>query len=69
MNAEQSHDYTDGIKENTANPPPRYFMVLLYSLIIWAIFFSGHYLFTGWSSTGEFAEKMAAHQSRVTENR
>lgn len=56
----------DGIKENRATPPPAYFFILFYGLIVWAIVFSCYYLFSGWSSSGEFEQKMAEHQQLVS---
>lgn len=54
----------DGIKEDRTTKPPAYFNILFYGLIIWGILFCGYYLFSGWSSHGEFQEKMAAHQEQ-----
>lgn len=57
-------DHFDGIKENRENKPPAYFNILYYGLIIWGIIFMGYYLLSGWSSHGEFQEKMTAHQAQ-----
>lgn len=54
----------DGIQENRENPPPAYFNILYYGLILWGIIFSAYFLFGGWTSHGEFQEKMAAHQAQ-----
>lgn len=54
----------DGIKENRENPPPAYFNILYYGLILWGIIFSAYFLFSGWTSHGEFKEKMDAHQAK-----
>ncbi len=56
----------DGIREDRSTPPPVYFNILFYGLIIWAFFFCAYYLFSGWSSTAEFEKKMQAHQEKVT---
>jgi len=56
----------DGIREDRSTPPPAYFNILFYGLIIWAFFFCAYYLFSGWSSEGEFEKKMQAHQEQVT---
>ncbi|MFO7576377.1 MAG: c-type cytochrome [Pelovirga sp.] len=65
MAASAQHDrhdeHADGIVEDRRKAPPTYFYVLFYGLIIWGIGFSAYYLLSGWSSTGEFAEKMAAY--------
>lgn len=55
----------DGIKENRQTKPPAYFNILYYGLIIWGIIFMSYYLLSGWSSHGEFQEKMTAHQART----
>ena len=55
----------DGIKENRENKPPAYFNILFYGLILWGLIFMGYYLFSGWSSHGEFQEKMSAHQEQL----
>lgn len=55
----------DGIVENRVNSPPVYFSVLFYGLILWGIVFTAFYLLSGWSSEGEFQQKMAAHQQQV----
>lgn len=54
----------DGIRESGKKPPP-YFNLLFYGLIIWGVIFMGYYLLSGWSSDGEFQEKMSAHQART----
>jgi len=58
----------DGIKENRETKPPIYFNILYYGLIVWAIFFMAYYLFSGWSSHGEFKAKMEAHQQQALQN-
>lgn len=54
----------DGIKENRKNPPPAYFTILYYGLIIWGVIFSAYFLFSGWTSHGEFQDKMQAYQTK-----
>jgi cytochrome c oxidase cbb3-type subunit 3 len=54
----------DGIVENRVNPPPVYFSILFYGLILWGVVFAAYFLLSGWSSEGELQEKMAAHQER-----
>lgn len=57
-----SHDeHADGIVEDRKQAPPAYFNILFYGLIIWGIGFSAYYLLSGWSSEGEFEQKMAVH--------
>lgn len=60
----QAGSYSDGIREGRA-PMPGYYKVLFAGLVIWAVFFSAYYLFSGWSSSGEFEEKMATHQESL----
>ena len=57
----------DGIRENRENRPPSYFNILFYGLIIWGVLFMGYYLLSGWSSHGEFQEKMDAHQQKYSQ--
>jgi len=55
----------DGIKENKGNPPPPiYFNILFYGLIIWGVAFAVYYITSGWSSHEEFQEKMTAHNNK-----
>ena len=61
-NKHNNHDF-DGITENKVNPPPAYFNVLFYGLIIWGVLFCSYYLLSGWSSGQEFQEKMQAHEA------
>jgi len=58
------HEF-DGIIENRVTPPPTYFSVLFYGLVLWAVIFCAYFLLSGWSSQGEFEQKMAAHQQQV----
>jgi len=55
----------DGIKERKGTSPPMYFNVLFFGLIIWGVLFMAYYLLSGWSSHGEFQQKMAAHRAQV----
>lgn len=62
---DSSTEKFDGIKENRDNPPPpAYFNILYYGLIIWGVLFSAYYLLSGWSSHGEFQDKMKSHQAK-----
>lgn len=54
----------DGIKENRVNPPPAYFNLLFYGFILWGIVYAAYFLFSGWSSQGEFQEEMQEHQAK-----
>ena len=56
----------DGIQENRDNSPPAYFNILYYGLIIWGVIFMGYFLLSGWSSHGEFQQKMDAHQKQFS---
>jgi len=60
-----THDF-DGITENRVNPPPVYFSVLFYGLIIWGVIFIAYFLLSGWSSHQEFEQKMETHQQQIT---
>jgi len=54
----------DGIKENRENPPPIYFTVLYYGFILFGVVYAAFYLFGGWTSHGEFQEKMHEHEAK-----
>jgi cytochrome c oxidase cbb3-type subunit 3 len=61
MSSDIHHDdHADGIVE-AGQKAPRYFYLLYFGLIIWGVIFMAYYLFSGWSSSQEFEEKMAAH--------
>lgn len=64
MSAMDPHheEHADGIVEDRVQPPPVYFTVLFYGLIVWGVAFMAFYLLSGWSSHDEFQEKMAAHK-------
>lgn len=53
----------DGIRESHKQPPI-YFTVLFYGLIVWGLLFSAYYLFSGWSSQGEFRERQNAYEQQ-----
>jgi len=54
-------DY-DGIRYRPETKSPLVFRALLGILVVWGICFIGYYLFSGWSSQAEFAQKQAAKQ-------
>lgn len=54
----------DGIKENRKTPPPIYFSILFYGFIVWGIFYAAYFLFSGWTSHGEFRDEMREHQAK-----
>lgn len=61
MSSDNHHgDHADGIVE-AGQKPPNYFYILYFGLIIWGVIFIAYYLLSGWSSSQEFDEKMAAH--------
>ncbi len=60
-----THDF-DGITENRANSPPLYFSILVYGLIVWGVIFVAWFLLSGWSSEGEFLQKMQTFQERIS---
>ena len=67
INTYQNESF-DGIKENKKSPPA-YFNILFYGLIVWGLIFMGYYLVSGWSSHGEFEEKMNAHQQQYSQEK
>jgi cytochrome c oxidase cbb3-type subunit 3 len=61
MSAE--HNDYDGISYAEKDKPPLVFKILCTVLLIWGISFMGHYLFGGWSSHQEYAQKKAAKEA------
>ena len=61
MSAEHK-DY-DGIRYREETKSPLVFRILYFGLIIWGVAFMGHYLFGGWSSQGEYAQKKSAKEA------
>ena len=61
MSAENK-DY-DGIHYRIEKKSPLVFRILFTVLVIWGVAFMGHYLFGGWSSQGEYAQKKSAKEA------
>lgn len=58
----------DGIKyRDDGHRSPVIFRLLLGGLVAWAVLFMGYYLFSGWSSGKEFAEKKKVADARLAE--
>jgi cytochrome c oxidase cbb3-type subunit 3 len=55
----------DGIKYSPEESPPLVFKLLFGVLVIWGVCFMGYYLFSGWSSHGEYAEIKKAKEARL----
>ena len=55
----------DGIKYRLETKSPGVFRILLTVLVLWALCFMGYYLFSGWSSQAEFAEKQKSKLDRL----
>lgn len=65
-NSDQSHEqHADGIVE-AGEKAPLYFYLLYFGLIAWGVVFMAYYLFSGWSSSAEFTDKMTAHTATYT---
>lgn len=60
----QAGPHSDGIREGHADLPI-YYKVLFAGLVSWAVLFSAYFLLSDWSSSAEFAEKMATHQEKI----
>ena len=60
------HDY-DGIKYRQEKGAPLIFKLLFGGLLLWGICFMGYYLFSGWSSSKEFAEKQKLEAAKSAE--
>ncbi len=64
--SDEQKDY-DGIQYKADDRMPAIFKLLLAVLLIWGVCFMGYYLFSGWSSEAEFAEKKAAQEKLIAE--
>lgn len=62
--SDEQKDY-DGIRYNAKDVPPLVFKLLYYGLWIWGLCFMGYFLFSGWSSYGEYAEIKKAKEARL----
>ncbi|MBJ6724112.1 c-type cytochrome [Geomesophilobacter sediminis] len=61
----EEHNDFDGIKYRAEKHTPAIFRLLLGGLVVWGVIFMGYYLFSGWSSETEYAQKKLAQQGRV----
>lgn len=55
----------DGIRYRVETKSPVVFRLLFSGLVVWAICFMAYYLFSGWSSQGEFEQKKTARQEAL----
>ena len=60
------NDY-DGINYREEKGSPLIFRLLLGGLLLWGVCFMGYYLFSGWSSGKEFAEKQKLEAAKSAE--
>ena len=63
MSAENK-DY-DGIHYREETKSPLVFRILFAVLVIWGVSFMGHFLFSGWSSQKEYAQKKSAKEAML----
>ncbi len=59
------HKDFDGIEYRAETKSPVVFRILFAVLAAWAVCFMAYYLFSGWSSEAEFAQKKLAKQQQV----
>lgn len=59
------HNDFDGIQYRIETKSPGIFRGLMWILVLWAVCFMAYYLFSGWSSQSEFAEKQQAKQEML----
>lgn len=57
----ENHDF-DGIEYRIEKKSPGIFRLLFVGLVVWGVVFIAYYLFSGWSSAGEFEQKKKAKQ-------
>ena len=55
----------DGIRYRAEKKSPAVFRILFTVLIVWGVGFMGYYLFSGWSSQGEYSEIKEAKEARL----
>ena len=64
-NATKSSKDYDGINYRIETKSPLVFRVLFTVLALWGVAFMGHYLFSGWSSQKEYAQKKSAKEAML----
>lgn len=62
--SDENKEY-DGIRYRPEKHAPLVFRILFSGLVIWAVVFMAYYLFSGWSSYGEYAEIKKAKEARL----
>jgi cytochrome c oxidase cbb3-type subunit 3 len=62
--ADDNKDF-DGIHYRIETKSPTVFRVLTGALVLWGVCFMAYYLFSGWSSEGEFAGKKKAKMENL----
>ncbi|MBU5637777.1 cytochrome c [Geomonas sp. Red69] len=62
--SDENKEY-DGIRYRAEKNSPLVFRILFFGLVTWGIIFMAYYLFSGWSSYGEFAEVKKAKEARL----
>ncbi|WP_224963422.1 c-type cytochrome [Geomonas subterranea] len=62
--SDENKEY-DGIKYRVEKNSPLVFRILFFGLLTWGIIFMAYYLFSGWTSYGEYAEIKKAKEARL----
>jgi cytochrome c oxidase cbb3-type subunit III len=62
--SDEHKDY-DGIHYREEKKSPLVFRILFTGLLVWGVAFMGHYLFGGWSSQAEYAQKKAGKEAML----
>ncbi|HJV67485.1 MAG TPA: c-type cytochrome [Geomonas sp.] len=62
---QDDHKEYDGIKYRPNDSPPLIFKILFCGLLVWGLCFMGYFLFSGWSSHGEYASIKTAKEARL----
>lgn len=62
--SDENKEY-DGIRYRAEQHSPLVFRILFWGLVTWAVIFMGYYLFSGWSSYGEYAQIKKAKEARL----
>jgi cytochrome c oxidase cbb3-type subunit 3 len=68
MSADDKDKDFDGIKYRVETRSPALFRLLFAGLVVWAVCFMAYYLFSGWSSQGEFEQKKKGKQEALAKS-
>jgi cytochrome c oxidase cbb3-type subunit 3 len=68
MSTDDKDKEFDGIKYRVETRSPVLFRLFFAGLVVWAVCFMAYYLFSGWSSQGEFEQKKKGKQEALAKS-